>query len=344
MTSRTLDAPAPAGGAPNRKPAARPSWDEYLTGKKVAAAPFLARMAKGGIPVPTPDTLAGFAEAVRARPERVLRLAALVQAAAGHNESVRGVVLQLAEAGLSGVGLWPVEENAVERAAWSWLRRAKKRPLPAAELGALYLLLQVATQHRMVDEGAVQELLEEALARPAKSRARQTAGAPAAPSAVLPLLAVDPTAAVLAPVLRVHRAMAEDADALRAELRARTAEAEALVAARTELRAAAEQARVNIEALRAEKAAAEARITELQAQLVDVHDGYRHKLREVRGRVRGVLGGELTRWLRTGLAASRAMPPRIPVVEERLEDALTLIEKEMEWLQPSAWTSEPPTA
>lgn len=337
MTSPTLDAPAPAGRNPNRKAAARPSWDEYLTGKKVAAAPFLARMAKGGIPVPTADVLAGFAEAVRARPERVLRLAALVQAAAEHNETVRGMVLQLAEAGLSGLELWPAEETAVERAAWSWLRRAKKRPLPAAELGALFLLLQVAAQRRMVDEGAVQGLLEEALARPAKSHARRrAAGAPAPPSPVLPLLAVDPTAAVLTPVLRVHRAMAADADGLRAELRSRAAEVDGLVAARTELRAAGEQARAEIETLRAERAAAEARIAELQAQLTDVHDGYRHKLREVRGRVRGVLGGELTRWLRTGLAASRATPPRIPVVEERLEDALTLIEKEMEWLQPSA--------
>lgn len=338
MALSTRDAPAPPGGKPKPKAgaAARPSWDEYLTGKKVAAGAFLTRMAKGGIPVPTSDTLAGFAEAVRARPERVLRLATLVQAGAAHSETVRGIVLQLAQAGLSGLDLWPAEDDPVERAAWSWLRRAKKRPLPAAELGALYLLLQVGAQRGMVDQGSVQTLLEEALARPAKSRPRQAAGAPAPPPAVLPLLAVDPTAAVLTPVLRVHRAMAADADGLRAELRARTAEVDRLVAARTELSAAGEQARREIATLRAENAAAEAKIAELQAQLIDVHDGYRHKLREVRGRLRGVLGGELTRWLRTGLAASRATPPRIPVVEERLEDALTLIEKEIEWLQPSA--------
>ncbi len=63
---------------------------------------------------------------------------------------------------------------------------------------------------------------------------------------------------------------------------------------------------------------------------------YQHKLDDVRGHIRGTLQGQLTRWLETSLDASRASPPRTEVIEERLEEALKLIEKELQWLQPSA--------
>ena len=102
MTSQTLEAPATPRGAKKRKAAIPVSWNEYLTGKKVAADRFLAAITKSGIPVPTPVTLDDTAAAVREKPERVQRLVALLQAAAAHGLTVRDVVLKLAEAALTG--------------------------------------------------------------------------------------------------------------------------------------------------------------------------------------------------------------------------------------------------
>ena len=84
----------PVAETPERKPKAAippgsPSWEGYLTGKQVPSGGFLARVTKGGFPVPTSETFAAFEDAVRAKPERVFRLIALVQAAADRSESVR---------------------------------------------------------------------------------------------------------------------------------------------------------------------------------------------------------------------------------------------------------------
>ena len=88
--------------------------------------------------------------------------------------------------------------------------------------------------------------------------------------------------------------------------------------------------------LKEEKTAAENKVTELEKQIVELRDGYQHKLDDLRGRIRGMLQGQLTRWLQTALDASRSDPPWTQAIQERLEDALRLIEKEIQWLQPSA--------
>jgi hypothetical protein len=341
MTTEAPDVLPPEAGVPNprKKKAAPPepvTWEGYLTGKKVAADRFLARITKGGISVPTADTAASFAQALREKPDRVLRIVALIQASAPLGDTVREIVLKLAEASLAGLDIGPLDAATFERTVLSWLRQAKKRPLPATELGTLFLLLQVGSQRRMVDEETVYRLLGEAVTRPAKPRTKQVSREQAPPNLLPPLLSADPAVAVLTPMLRVHQASAAEADSLRAEIRSRTAEVEQLVAARSALGAERDEARREIGLLRSENAAARVKIEDLEAKLVGLHDGYRHTIREMGERMIGVLGGQVTRWLRTGLAAARAEPPRVPVVEERLEDALTLIEKEIAWLQHSA--------
>jgi hypothetical protein len=69
-------------------------------------------------------------------------------------------------------------------------------------------------------------------------------------------------------------------------------------------------------------------VEELEAHILDLHDGYRHMLREERERTLGLLDGELSRWLKTALAALNAEPPRIPVIRERLEDAIAVLARE----------------
>jgi hypothetical protein len=74
----------------------------------------------------------------------------------------------------------------------------------------------------------------------------------------------------------------------------------------------------------------------LELRLSQLDDGYKHRLQEVRGRMRGILEGQLTRWLQTALHASQETPPWTHTIQERLEEALSLIEKESRWLHPSA--------
>lgn len=64
--------------------------------------PVLARVTQGRFPCILPETFAAFEDASRAKPERVFRLFALVQAAADQSESVRDAVLRLAKAGSPG--------------------------------------------------------------------------------------------------------------------------------------------------------------------------------------------------------------------------------------------------
>jgi hypothetical protein len=123
-------------------------------------------MTKGGFPVPIYETCAAFEDAIRAKPERVFRLIALVQAAADQSKSVRNAVLRLAEAGLSGLDLALSSPIRFDVVAWSWVRRVNERPLSRLQPGALFLLLRVGSHRQLVD-ASVAALLKEAATRPA---------------------------------------------------------------------------------------------------------------------------------------------------------------------------------
>jgi chromosome segregation ATPase len=79
----------------------------------------------------------------------------------------------------------------------------------------------------------------------------------------------------------------------------------------------------------------EHRLADLDALNADIRTTFQHRLDETRGRLRGVLGGELSRWLESAYQASTLEPPRTEVIRERLETALGAIRRELEWLQTS---------
>lgn len=70
---------------------------------------------------------------------------------------------------------------------------------------------------------------------------------------------------------------------------------------------------------------ADARIAELEARLIAVGDGYRHDLYELRERIAGLLGRDVSRWLTTALDAVRADRPAIAAADEHIERALEAI-------------------
>ena len=108
-----------------------------------------------------------------------------------------------------------------------------------------------------------------------------------------------------------------------------------LDAARTLLETKVESLNNDIETLEQHKTKNEQGIELLRQELNEIRNGYQHKLDDLRGKIRGLLQGELTRWLQTALDAVQSEPPWIQAVQERLEESLKLIQKEAQWLQRS---------
>jgi hypothetical protein len=74
---------------------------------------------------------------------------------------------------------------------------------------------------------------------------------------------------------------------------------------------------------------------ELQAALDAQRTDALHRIETLRGRIQGLLKGDLTLWLETARDAATASPPRIAVITERLERAIERAAKEAQWLASS---------
>lgn len=338
--------PTPAEPAANQAlpEAATSPWEAYLTGKKAPATRFLAKMdaarAKGGLSLPDDATRNRFAEALAAKPDRVARLVALLQACPPYSDTVRRIVVEFAEAGIKRLGTVtfpePLDATAFRATVSNWLAGLRKKPLKPAELNLLFLFLQIGWQRQILDHDTAFHLVASAVAKPAKAQPKKAAATKPAPTPLEVLLAATPGALVLSTLLAHAEAAKVEADKLNTQIQAQAVEIVRLTANCAVLNGTISELRADIATLEDKKAAAENKVTELEKQVVDIRDGYQHKLDELRGRIRGVLQGQLTRWLQTALDASRSDPPWTEAIQERLEDALRLIERETQWLQPSA--------
>lgn len=315
-------------------------WEDYLTGKKVPADRFLARMGKGVITMPDDATRHRFAEALVSKPDRIGRLIVLLQASRVSGDPIHRIVVELAEAGIKrfGVVSFPeqLDTSTFYHAVSSWLTGIRKKPLKPADLNMLFLLLHFGWHRQLLDDDMAFSLVASADAKPAKPRPKHAQPTKPAQTALEVLLAGAPMAPILSSSLAYYKVYTSATDKLNAQMQSQVAEIERLIAECAGLNATITGLRTDIATLQEEKATAESRIAELDKHIVDIRDGYQHKLDELRGRMRGMLQGQLTRWLQTALDASRSEPPWAQAIQERLEDALKLIEKEMQWLQPSA--------
>jgi hypothetical protein len=77
------------------------------------------------------------------------------------------------------------------------------------------------------------------------------------------------------------------------------------------------------------------RTAALAQELTDTRTAAKHRHDALKGRVRGFLEGELSRWLQNASEAANIEPVRVRVVQERLQSALGAIHKEAQWLQSS---------
>lgn len=315
-------------------------WEVYLTGKKVPADRFLTKMKKGVLTIPDGATRNRFAEALAANPDRIVRLILLLQASAVSGDTIRRIVVEFAEAGIKRLGVVSFPEQldatAFRHAVASWLAGIHKKPLKPADLNIFFLLLHFGWHRQLLDDDTAFSLVVSADAKLVKPRPKHAQPAKPAQTALEVLLAAAPTAPVLSAWLAYDKVYTSATDKLNAQLQSQAVETARLTAECASLNATITGLRTDIAALQEGKATAESRMAELDKHIVDIRDGYQHKLDELRGRVRGLLQGQLTRWLETALDASRSDPPWTQAIQERLEDALKLIDKEIQWLRPSA--------
>jgi hypothetical protein len=314
-------------------------WEEYLTGKKTPAASFLAKMGKGVGTDPDEMTRDRFAEALVAKPERIDRLISLLHAPVLSGLTIRRIVLELTEAGirrLSSISFpEPLDAMTFSQAVLSWLNDIPEKPLKAAELHILFLLLHFGRQRQLLDQDTAFSLVDAALTKPSKSRPMQAQPGKRASSLMHVLLAIGPRESLLSSLIAYFDTSKAAADKQNTQVQSQVADIERLTAERASLNATITGLHAEIVTLKEQKTAVETQVTELERQMVNVHDGYKHQIYEMRERMRGILQGQLTRWLQTALEETQVESPWMKAIEERLVNTLKLIEKEIQWLQPS---------
>ena len=314
-------------------------WENFLIGKKVLPEKFLATMAKGAITLPDDATRQRFVEALLAKPEHMTRFIPLLQASTAGGDTLRRIIADFAEAAIRRLQLIalpePLEATTFGQSVSSWLAGISRKPLAPPDLNLLFLLLHFGSLRQVLDHDTAFGLVASAVSKSGKpSRKHARTHEPQTPLDVL--LAASPARPVLATLIAHAKTTDKETAELKHLIEQQVKEIAGLAAEAARLQATITELRNEITALREQKVAADQKIHEFEQQIVELHDGYRHKLDALRGRIRGVLQGELTRWIETALDAARSDPPFTKAIEERLEDALKLITKEIKWLQPLA--------
>lgn len=335
-------------------------WVSFLTKKNVPADRFLRDVEDGVVSVlnettgktkrkkthviTTPDetTRKHFLDALMAKPERIGRFVQLLQASRSSGDTIRRIVTELAEAAIKRLGIIPFSEtfdldaSAFRHAISSWLAGVRKKPLRPAELNIFFLLLHLGRYRQLLDEDTAFHLVASAVSNSSNSLSSKATLAKSNPTPIEVLLATSPSAPALSALVAHHNASKIAIEEVSNQIQSKVADLDRLDAECNRLNDIIETLHFELKNLKEQKGCAETKIVELEKQILDIQDGYQHKLNDLRGHVRGMLQGQLTRWLQTAFDASQSDPPWTKAIQERLEDALNLIEKETQWLQPSA--------
>jgi hypothetical protein len=314
-------------------------WENYLIGKKIQPERFLAKLSKGAITIPNEEAQKRFAAALAAKPARLTRFIELLQTSHRCSTTLRQIIATLTEASIRSLELGPLPErlDALTFQQWStrWLSTIVKKPLKPAELNRLFLLLHFGWQREILEYDIALSLVAAAIRRSGKKSLQQESVAPnKTPLEVL--LSAAPTKGILTVLVADSTAWKTQSEELNRQIQEQHEEVERLAGDCAKLKATITSLRSDIVTLKEQRTSAEARISELEKQLIETADGYQHKLDELRGKIRGILQGQITRWVQTALDAANSDPPFTQAIRERLEEVLNLIGKETQWLQPSA--------
>jgi hypothetical protein len=313
-------------------------WVAFLVAEKQNTDDFLARVEMHALTIPDDTVRQQFAQALFDKPERVARVVEMLQASTRYSETVRRVVLMLAETGVhhnlrSGHNDFDV--STFHEAVSQWLDGIPSKPIKQPDINTLFLYLLFGWQRRLIDEDTAYDLLGKAFRKPKRPGSAQTMPTHSKQSEIEILLAARPVAPAISLLLAQHRIHKTEAKKLAGQVQAQSRENAILAATVESLSKTISDLQCKNSTLNADIESATSRITDLERQVLDTRDGYQYKLDELRGRIFGILQGNIGRWLRTALDASRSDPPWIEAIQERLEDSLAAIDKEMKWLQRS---------
>lgn len=337
-------------------------WVAYLTGRQSAerfleeAQRNLALLRAGGNADSSPQetsTSQGpsaveidlFASGFKANPERGLqRLVALLQASnRADDPEVLRIAIELAEAALRKVqpfGFPALEPGStLMNAISAWLtekrKSARQHVLKPEYSNLLLVVIHVSRYRGLLDPSSIWDLLDIALAEePSATDAAAPSNDPHALLMNLVLSSHEPLS-IMQTALRHHRRSHSAMANLEHQVQDLTSRLEVLVSDRDRQRTRADTLNAVNEELRSHCEGLETKVSELEAQMKTTRAIYAHKLDDMRDHAMSTMQGPLARWLQTGLDAVRFTPPRTAVIEERLEEALKLIEREVEWLRHS---------
>lgn len=307
-------------------------WEEILIGKKVSVEAFIKRISKEGVRIPSGDEKERFTNVLIKKPDRVFRLYQLLLASTDANDSVRRIVMNLTKLGIKQLGVVDLSDPSdglkFRVSVKSWIDKVEKKPLKVNELNILLVALLWGWRCKLVEQTDVLEFLTLAVSSPQKKGTTRPQTVESNPNQMEVLFRVGAKRESVKALLEYHEVSKLEKEKLDRQIQALLSEKATLDLRRKTLQSEISNQKEQIEGLKDEKREALSQIEAQKKELLDTRDGFQLKLYELRGRIRGILQGQLTRWLETALEASRDEAPWMPVIQERLEDALDLIKKE----------------
>jgi hypothetical protein len=328
-----VDSQARSPAAKAKPPQSSTLPDFFAAGGNAQA--FLRKLNKSAFSIPSPDAVRQMAQDLVALPNGAPRVLSLLQVLDEVGGSIRDSILGIAEEYLRQSNALPYALPLTNyRAVAERLMRpsAPKGRKPKFELLGIFLLL--AFHRGWLAEDDVFALLARAFPLP-KQKHPRTGEAKGEPSAIGIILSSPLKKPGLPVLLALHAAWQKRTAAATEQIfkfESTVGRLESGVAQLTEeLRAAS----VEITGLNSTICEEDGRIAALAQELTDTRTAAKHRHDALKGRVRGFLEGELSRWLQNASEAANIEPVRVRVVQERLQSALGAIHKEAQWLQSS---------
>lgn len=327
--------PQPASPAVKAKPQQPATLPEFLAAGGNAHA-FLRKLKKSAFSIPSPDDVRHIAQRLVELPNGASRVLTLLQALNETAGSIRESILGLAEeylrqrSALPDAALPPTDcRAAAERLMRPPTPKGQK---PKFELPGIFLLL--AFHRGWLAEDDVFALLARAFSVPKQKHSR-SGEAQVEPSAIGIILGSPLKKPGLPVMLALHAAWHKRTTAAVERIRQLESTVARLEIESAQLTEKLGEARAEIGGLKSTVHANDERITARAQELTDTRTAAQHRHDALKGRVRGFLEGELSRWLQNASEAANIEPARVRVIQERLQSALGGIQKEAQWLQSS---------
>jgi hypothetical protein len=329
-------------GISEQSPPVQPApseWERFFVSRATNANAFIKTLRKGKFGIPLEPELAKITGLIVGGKSGFARLLSLLQAVGQDHDLIQESVVKLAELSLGQYGLPGQVEGENQEvcldAGRQWLARAAKNRLSAIQRDAFLTFVLVGWRREALHEGEVYELLKAAFSRPTNVRRPKLGVVEASPRPTEVLLRVCNSKANLTGLLELTSAW-------RCRVMAIEGDCGLAKRARDEAEAGSERLQHSIDILQKEigqlhnvRTELERRVQSMESGNRDLRTDFQHRLDETRGRLKGVLEGELSRWLQNAYEASAAEPPRTTVIQERLEMAIATIRRQVEWLRTS---------